>query len=145
MASNFTVKPPAWFWIVAVLLLLWELMGVYACVQQFRLGADAMGPATEYDRKLFAAMPVWYNWVYAVAVGTGALGAISMLARKALAKPLYIVSTIAIVVQFGWLFVSTDIIAAKGVWVTYFPAFILALSLFAVWLSDKGIRRGWLR
>lgn len=144
MASNFTVKPPAWFWVVAVLLLLWELIGVYACVQQFRLGADAMGPATDYDRKLFATMPVWYNWVYALAVGTGALGAIAMLARKALAKPLYIVSTIAVVVQFGWLFVSTDIIAAKGVWVTYFPAFIVVLSLFAVWLADKGIKRGWL-
>ena len=145
MASNFTVKPPAWFWVVAVLLLLWELMGVYACIQQFRLGADAMGPSTDYDRKLFAAMPAWYNWVYALAVGTGALGAAAMLARKALAKPLYIVSTIAVIVQFGWLFVSTDIIAAKGVWVTYFPAFILVLSLFAVWLSDMGIKRGWLR
>lgn len=77
-----TRTPPAWFWIVAVLLL-WNLIGAYACIQQFRLGADAMGPATEYDRALYASMPVWYNWVFAAAEVTGIGGALALLASRA--------------------------------------------------------------
>ena len=129
----------------AGLLLLWELGGLYSCVQQFRLGAEAMGPATDYDRQLYASLPGWYNWCYAVATGTGALAALMLLLLKAAAKPLYIVSTIAVVVMFGYLFATSDIIAVKGVWTTYFPLFILALSLFGIWLADKAVKRGWAR
>ena len=143
MASTFQTKPPVWFWIVAGLLLLWECGGVFACVQQFRLGADAMPDATDYDRTLMASMPVWYNWVYAVATGTGALAALALILRKAVAKPLYIVSTVAVVIMFGFLFATTDIIKVKGVVTTYFPAFILALSLFGIWFADKAVKRGW--
>ena len=31
------LKAPAWFWIVAILLVLWEAMGCYACTMQFKL------------------------------------------------------------------------------------------------------------
>ncbi len=144
MASAFENKPPVWFWIVAAMLFLWGLGGVYACYQQFMLGADAMPDATDYDRELFATLPAWYNWVYAVAVGTGALGAAALLARKAVAKWLYVVSVIAIVIQFGWLFATSDIIAQKGGGVVLFPILILALAIFAVWLSDRAIKRGWI-
>jgi hypothetical protein len=144
MASSFERKPPIWYWIVAGLLLFWGLGGVYACYMQFTMGADAMGEPTAYDRELYATLPAWYNWVYAVAVGTGALGAAALLARKAIAKPLYVVSAIAIVVQFGWLFATTDIIARKGMATAVFPLWILILALFAIWLSDRAIKRGWI-
>lgn len=145
MASSFVTRPPVWFWIVAVLLLLWELIGCYFCLQQFRLGADAMPGATDYDRALNASLPVWYNWIYALGVGSGALGGLALLTKKAVAKPLYVVSLVAVLIQFGYLFATTDIIAAKGVWVTYFPAFIAVVGLFAIWVADRTIKRGWLR
>ena len=143
MAST-AYKPPAWFWAIAIILLLWSLMGVFACIQQFRLGAEAMGPATDYDRALYASMPAWYNWVYAVAVGAGAAGAVALLLRRALARPLFVVSLIFVVIQFGYLFATTDIITAKGVWTTYFPLFIAAVGIFEIWFAGLAIRRGWL-
>ena len=138
------VKPPVWFVIVAVLLTLWDAIGVYACIQQFRLGAEAMGPATDYDRALYASLPAWYNWVYALAVGAGLLAGIALLARSALAVPLAAVSLLAAVVQFGWLFATTDIVAVKGVWTTYFPLFIIALGVFALWFARLARARGWI-
>lgn len=60
MAHRLT-RPPAWFRSVAILLLLWGLAGCYTCVQQFRLGAEAIGPASDYDRALYASLPIWYN------------------------------------------------------------------------------------
>lgn len=144
MVKGFAGRPPIWFWIAALLLLSWEAIGCYFCFQQFRLGADTMPSATNYDRALYASLPAWYNWTYALAVGTGALGGLALFMRKATAKPLYIVSLIALLVQFGYLFAATDIIVTKGLWTIYFPAFIAAAGGFAIWLTDKAVKRRWI-
>ena len=138
------MKRPGWFMIVVALLLLWGAAGIFACVQQFRLGAEAMGPATDYDRALHARLPVWYNAVYAVAVGTGFLAAVALLLRSVLAIPLAAISLLAVVVQFGWLFATTDIIAVKGIWVAYFPAVILAVAVFALFFARQARARRWI-
>lgn len=138
------MKRPAWFVVVALLLLAWEAMGVYACIQQFRLGADAMGPASDYDRDLFARLPIWYNAIYAVAVGTGFLGGLALVFGSVLSIPLFAISLIAIVIQFGWLFAATDIVVVKGVWVTYFPLLILGIGVFSVWLARHARARRWI-
>lgn len=139
-----TGRGPAWFRAVAVLLLLWGAMGIFACVQQFRLGAEAMGPATDDDRALYASLPVWYNAVYAVAVGCGFLAAAALLARSVLAIPLAAISLAAVVMQFGWLFATTDIVARKGISTVYFPLVIAAVGLFQLWLARHARRHGWI-
>ena len=145
MANYIRQKPPVWFWIVALVLLLWGVMGMIACIQQFRLGAEAMGPADAYQRALYASLPAWYNWVYLVAVGAGLLGSIALLLRSAAARTLYIVSLIAVVVQFGWLFATTDMIAVRGfATVALFPIFIVAVAVFQIWLAGHARRRGWI-
>lgn len=145
MARQGKWQAPAWYYIVAVVLLLWGAAGVFACYQQFRLGAEAMGPASDYDRALYARLPAWYNYVYAVATGAGFLGAAALLARSALARTLFVISLVAIVVQFGWLFAATDIIAQKGAaTVLPFPIFILAVALVQIWFAGLAHRRGWI-
>lgn len=139
-----TVKPPVWFWIVAVILLLWNLLGAYACIQQFRLGAEAMGPATDYDRRLYASMPGWYDWCFAFAEAMGVGGALALLARRAAAAPLFVLSLIGVVVQFGYLFATSDIIAVKGVWTTYFPLFIAAMCVAQILFARTARGRGWI-
>lgn len=146
MASSFENKPPVWFWVVAVVLLLWGAMGCYACYAQFTMGADSWGdPANiDYDRALYASLPAWYNYVYAAAVGFGLLGTVALLARKAVARPLYIVSLIAVIVQFGYALLATDMVAHKGAAATVpFPVFIAAVAVFEIWLAGYATRRGW--
>ncbi len=137
-------RGPVWFRVVAVALLLWGLAGCFACVQQFRLGAEAMGPASAYDRALYDALPVWYNAVYAVAVGCGLLAAVALLGRSVLARPLFALSSAGVAVQFGWLFATTDIIAVKGGGTAIFPLVILAIAIFGWWLAGYALRRGWI-
>jgi hypothetical protein len=136
---------PLWFRVAAVILLLWGFAGCYACFQQFRLGAEAMGPATDYDRALYAALPVWYNAVYAVGVGTGMLGALALLTRSVIARPLYLISLVAVVIQFGWIFAMTDLIAVKGAAkVVPFPVLIFLVGACAIWLTGTARRRRWI-
>jgi hypothetical protein len=145
MTMTGRTRPPLWFWIVAVLLLLWGLSGTFACIQQWRLGAEAMGPATNYDRILYARLPGWYNPVYTVATVGGLLGAVALLARSRWAEALFAVSLAAVVIMFGWLFVATDIIAWKGAGtVLPFPILIAAVAAFGIWFSRIAHNRGWI-
>lgn len=139
------VKPPAWFWLVAVLLVLWEAAGCFACVQQFKLGAAAMGPVDDWSLRYYAALPAWYNPVYAVATFGGLLGGLALLLRRRIAITLFWISLAAVIVMFGYAFAATDLIAHKGLGqVLPFPLFIAAMGAFSVWFAKLAARRGWL-
>ncbi len=139
------IKAPIWFWIVAVLLVLWEAMGCFACVTQIREGAAAMGPVDDWSLKYYAALPVWYNWVYAAATFGGLLGGVLLLLRNKLASPLFWISFVAIIVMFGYAFAATDLIAHKGLGtVLPFPLFIAAVGAFSIWFAGFATRKGWI-
>lgn len=139
------IKAPAWFWIVAILLVLWEVGGCYACVTQIRLGAAAMGPVDDWSLKYYAALPIWYNWVYAVATFGGLLGGVALLLRDKRASLLFWISFATIIVMFGYAFAATDLIAHKGLaQVLPFPLFIAAVGAFSIWFAGFAARRGWI-
>ena len=139
------IRPPLWFWIVAVLLALWQAIGCFACIQQIRLGAAAIGPVDEWSLKYYAALPVWYNWIYAVATFGGLLGCAVLIARDKRAGHLFWISFAAVIAMFGYAFMATDLIAHKGLGqVLPFPLFIAAVSAFAIWLARFSTRKGWL-
>jgi len=144
MASG--VKPPVWFWIVALLLVVWEGFGFYMCVEQFRIGPASWGvPVDDWARTYYAALPVWYNWVYAVATFGGLLGALALLLRERRASILFWISFIAIIAMFGYTFAATDMIAHKGVAEAVpFPVVIALVGAFAIWFSGMATRKGWI-
>jgi hypothetical protein len=136
---------PGQFWAVAGLLTAWGALGCYACLQHLLHGAEALGSPSDYDLALYASLPSWYDGVYAVAVVAGFLGGIALLMRSSFARMLFAMALIAVVVQFGWLFATTDIVAAKGALaVVPFPAFIFAVTLLSIWYTGFAQRRGWI-
>ena len=138
-------KPPTWFWIVSVVLVLWEVMGCFSCIQQIRLGAAAMGPVDDWSLKYYAALPVWYNGVYAIATFGGLLGGLALLLRNSWATRLFWVSFVAIIVMFGYAFVATDLIAHKGMGqVLPFPLFIAAVGGLSIWFAGFCTKKGWI-
>ena len=140
----FETKPPSWYYVVATLLTLWDAIGCYFCIMQFKLGADAMGNATDYDRALYATLPVWYNWCYAIATFGSVIGGIALLMRKKIATPILLVALIAIVMQFGYLFATTDVVAHKGFAMTVpFPLFIVAVGAAGWCFARFAQHRGW--
>jgi hypothetical protein len=145
MASYVRQKPPSWFVIVAVLLILWGVAGCTSLYLHIAVG-PAMDPkASDWDRAYYAALPAWFVLIYAVAVGGGLLGSLALLTRSKMAMPLYILSLIAVVVQFGYVFGLTDLIAHKGAAMTVpFPLVIAAIAVFQIWFAKRAERRGWI-
>ncbi|KAK0340258.1 hypothetical protein LTR94_031272, partial [Friedmanniomyces endolithicus] len=74
-----------------------------------------------------------------------ALSALRLLLRRRFATILFVVSLLAVVLQFGWVFAATDLIAAKGAaTVVPFPLAILAVALLQVTVARHADARGWL-
>ncbi|OYW23218.1 MULTISPECIES: hypothetical protein [unclassified Sphingomonas] len=139
-------KPAIWFWVVAGLFLLWDIAGIFAFYVHVGVDTAALAAMTAYDRQAYLALPSWYNWVFALAVWPALLGSVALLARSKFARPLFIASLIGVIVQFGWVFGATDLIAVKGVLATVpFPIFIFVLAVAQVWFAGIATKRGWLR
>lgn len=135
---------PTWYWIVAVLALCWGAVACFAYVSQVTMSAAEFAALPPEQQDMLNALPVWVTGVYAVAVWSALGGAIGLLLRKAWAYHLFVISLVAVVVQFGWIFLATDILATMGISAIYFPLFIFVVGTFLVWFSEMARTRGWI-
>lgn len=139
------VKRPAWFWIVAVLALLWNLSGLAMAWMQYSMTPDQLAQLPEAQRTVHEAMPGWLWAVDFVAVVAGTLGAIGLLMGKRLALPVFWLSLVAVVVLFGYcLFPGRMIELLGAAQALPMPILVTAIALFLVWFARKAIARGWL-
>lgn len=139
-------KPPTWYWVVAVLAVLWECMGCMAYLSQVTMSPADMAALPPLQRDAWLAMPSWLYAVYAIAVWIGLAGGVALLLRRRIARSLFVISLIAIVVQFGWTFTQTPILKAMGFAAAAgFPLMIALIGVVLVWFSGLAINRGWLR
>ena len=143
MSDAIDPKPPAWFWIVAALGLLWELFGVAMYLMHVGVLPNS-GEMSEAERSLMESSPTWVTGLFAIGVFAGALGALALILRRRWARPLLILSLVAVILQFGGWLLATDAIAVIGPSVFAMPALIVAVAILLPWLASVGVRRGWL-
>ena len=143
MSDVTDARPPVWFWIVAVLGLLWELFGVAMYLMQVGVLPNST-EMSEAERSLMESSPALVTALFAIGVFAGALGALGLVLRKRWARPLLILSLIAVILQFGGWLLATDAIALIGPSVFVMPAVIVAVAILLVWVATIGVRRGWL-
>jgi hypothetical protein len=136
---------PMWTRIVAFVLLLWGVMGLWSFFSQVSMTAETMAGLPAGEQQIWSAMPGWLWVVYGVAVAAGFAGAVALLMGRALAVPLCLASLISVVVQFGYVFTATPILAIIGPSSIVFPAIIIVVAAVAAWLARSWAGKGWLR
>jgi len=133
-------KPAVWFWIVAVILLLWNLMGLAAfLVEGF---APEMLTESFNDEQLamYNDRPTWYMYNFAVAVFAGTLSCVLLLARKKFAVTLAILSLLAVLISTGYTVYSgaLDLVGMSDKILFYLVlVFDVVLVLFAMSAAKK--------
>ena len=138
MTDSSTNKPPIWFWIVSVIALIWNGMGVYHYLIQAYNTESYQAMYTPEQLEIAANMPSWVTAVFAIAVFAGTLGAIGLLLRKSWAVKLWLLSLLAVIVQIGYLLINSY---ASSIGMTIM---ILAFALVFVWFSRMSETKGWL-
>ncbi|QOW19502.1 hypothetical protein INQ41_12995 [Lysobacter ciconiae] len=138
-------KSPLWFKVVAVVALLWNLIGCLAFASDIRLTPEDIAKLPDAQQALYNSRPSWAVAGTAVAVIAGALGSLALLLGKKWALPVLIASLIGIVVQDCAMFILADGAALAGTTAVVLQALVLLIAIALVLLSRKGIARSWLK
>lgn len=138
------MNAPAWLKVVAVVALLWNLIGCVAFISDLRLTAEDLAMLPEAQQALYAARPGWAVAATAVAVFGGVLGCVGLLLRKKWAFPVLVLSLLGILVQDFGLFILADGATLAGPVVVAMQMVVLAVGIGLVWLSRNGVAHGWL-
>lgn len=132
------------FWIVAILALIWNLIGVAMFFMQITLSPEQVAAMPADDQQIFNSLPQWLYIVFAVAVFGGLLGAIGLLIRKRWAVTMFFVSLLAILAQTIGMVTSTPAWALKGGSSLVMPGILIIIAIFFWLYSQKAAVRGWL-
>ena len=109
MTDALNGKPPTSFWIIGVVFLLWNLLGLFAYYTQVTMTPEMMAESfNEAQQAWMLNEPAWATSAYAIAVTAGVIAAALLLMRKALAFPFFIVSFVAVLVQDFNAFILSD-------------------------------------
>lgn len=136
---------PLWFKVVAALAVLWNLLGCLAFASDIRLTPEDIAMLPDAEKALYNSRPSWAVASTAVAVIGGAFGSVALLLGNKWALPVLIASLIGIVVQDYGLFVLTDAATLAGPVAVALQALVLIIAISLIFLSRRGIARGWLR
>ena len=132
---------PAWFWAVAIGALLFEAAGAFLFANSLTLDPATL-PLDQ--RAIYDATPQWMTIAWAVAIGTGLIGALGLLMRRRFAEPALLVSLVAVAVQFAGIFLVKQLRELTPEDHLMVPVVILVLA-YALWQTAKLARRkGWL-
>lgn len=137
-----TIKPPTQFWIISVIALIWNIMGVMAYLGQVYMTDEILASLPEADQLYIKNVPYWVTAAYATAVFTGVFGCIALLIRKKIAKLLFIVSLIAFLAQSAYNFFIQDFMVIQPLQMVW-SFVILSICVFLVWYSTITIKRAW--
>lgn len=137
-------KLPTWFWVVAALAVLWNLMGAFAYYSDVTMSPEALAELPQAQQDLRAAMPSWVTGLYAIAVFGGLAAAIALVLKNKLAIPLFAVSLAAVVIQMLYVSFGLNAAGLMGTSSLIFPVVIIALGALQLWFSMHAKGRNWI-
>lgn len=143
--TNGSVKPPTWFWVVSIIALVWNLMGVGAYLAQAFTPDDIVSQMEQAVQDLINATPAWVTAAFAIAVWAGALGCVLLLMRKRLAHIVLIISFVGIVVQMFYNVFISNSIEVYGPGGLTMPIMTFLIGIGLIFFAKKGIAVGWLK
>ncbi len=93
---------PEWFWLVSSLGLAWNLFGIFQFLPtvQGTVGSFMARGLTQYQAELYVSLPIWMTIAFAIGVFGGTIGAILLLLRMPLSKPVFTASLVAYIVLY---------------------------------------------
>lgn len=126
------------FWIIGILALLWNIIGVAQYLIQVYMTEELIQTLPKADQEWFNNVPAWATAAFAIAVFAGLFACIGLLFKKSWSVALFTLSFIAVLVQQVYNFFIQDFVELSGARL-FMPIVILLISGFLMWYS-KGLK-----
>lgn len=137
-----TTKPSKSFWIISVLALIWNAMGVMVYLGQAFMTDDMKALIPADQLKLIENTPSWVTAAFAIAVWFGLLGCILLLARKKIAHKIFVISLLGVLVQTAYSFFMTNALEVYGNTGLIQPIITIFISFYLVLFAKKAENSG---
>jgi hypothetical protein len=141
------VKTPWHIWLIGVIAVLFNSIGVFDFVMSMAQGAEYQARAGMTPDQIahYQQMPSWMTVVWAVGVFAAFLASILLLLRRKLALPVFVLSLAAFLISLLYTYVLTNGGAVMGQQMAITSAVIAGLLIFFSWYSRFMAVRGVLR
>lgn len=135
---------PKWYMPVAVIALLWNLMGCWAYLTNVMMKPEDIAALPAADQAMHAAFPTWAVAAMAVAVWGGALGCVGLIMKKKWAVPLFGASLAGLIIQDIGLYQAASESGSSTATVLGMQAFVLIVAIALLVLGRKARSEGWI-
>jgi hypothetical protein len=125
------------FWIISVVTLIFNVMGVINYFVQ--MNADSLASFPESYRPIIEGRPTWATGGFAVAVFGGTLGCLLLLLRKSAAFYVFIASLLGVIVTMMHIFGVTGF-SSFEIWIGVLMQ--LVVTAFLIWYSNLAESKG---
>ncbi|WP_347374675.1 hypothetical protein [Aequorivita sp. Q41] len=138
-------KPNTAFWIIAVLAVLWNLIGVFLWISESFLMTEELKASLPPEQvELMNNSPSWNMIVYGIATISGLVASLLLLMRKKFSIAIFALSLVAILIlQLYWVF-AMDLIGVIGPTALIMPLIVIAIAIFEYFYSKGAARNDWL-
>ncbi|MBZ0127907.1 MAG: hypothetical protein K8F59_02205 [Rhodobacteraceae bacterium] len=132
-------KPHWSFWLIGIVALTWNLLGVANFVWQ--MTPDALASYPKAERAIIENRPLWATLGFGLAVIAGSLGCLLLLLRKSAANGFFAATLIGVIVTVLHTLIAVGI-GPSGAIVPV--AMVLGVAIFLIWYARRTGRYGWL-
>jgi uncharacterized membrane protein YhaH (DUF805 family) len=139
----YSTRPQIWFWTVAIIFLLWNLIGLGFLTTEILAPELLIDSLNQEQLEFYNNRPSWYLFNYGIAVLTALFAAIAVLFKRKMAVLLSLISLLTI-------FISTAYNLNAGVWdmmnrSDQFFFILVPLLGLLLWVFARNVNsKGWL-
>jgi len=144
MSQNPKSAVPVWYWFIAGVGLLWNLLGCAFFAMELFAQEAMMESMTEPQKAWARSIPGWIYFVYGLAVSTGVAGSVGLLLRKGWTIPLFAICLAAVIVQMVYTMLIAGGLQAVGKSGLVMPALVIGIAALLLWFSWFARSRGWI-
>ncbi len=133
------------YWVVSVIALLWNAMGVFNYLGQAYQWDSFTNGMNQKKLDLMGTIPAWVTAAFAVAVFSGIIGSILLLLKKKSAIVLFVISLTAVIVQMSFVLFSQKAKSMYNSGDIYMTVAVVSFALFLTWFSRYANNKKWLQ
>jgi len=136
-------KAPKWFMIVAVILLVWNLLGVMAYLMQVTMSPEVLATLPEAQLEILENTPAWATAAFAIAVNGGAIGCLLLVLKRNLAGFFLQLSLAGVLVQMFHSFFMSKSFEVFGPGGLVMPVMVIIIAIYLVVLASMAKVNHW--
>lgn len=145
MPDTINGRPSTTFWIIGVVALAWNLIGLMFYYFEVTAAPESLQSLTEAQQAFMTGKPVWATSAFAIAVTAGVFASVLLLLRKALAAPMFILSLAGILVQNLHAFGLANGFEVWGSTGLILPAIVVIIAIALLVYSRSAQQKNWIR